>query len=760
LQTLIGQLDKIIYESDGFFIGVLKSGEKISGEYHESDVKHLKGAAITLKGHFVEHKKHGTSFAFETLAVNQNELFFFLNRVVKGFPKKTTADLIEKFGEEGLIDILDNDIERLMDFHGIKKKRLEKIQQRWKQFRALRKLGGFLSPYGVTPALLVMIAGAMKEVKNPVERIKKNPYILTSINGIGFKRADELALKMGIDTLAEIRIGSAMDFALNDYCERQGNSCVEKMILFDQLDQMLELHGKNTLYELVLQVRVSESSIRPLSANRYAPERLYEAEKMLYDTFKRRSKQLHDPIVKDLDIFLSKSDLELGEQQREAVEMINAGHTLFCLVGYAGTGKSTTSRTILDLLATLYDEKEIMTCALSGIASQRIADTTGYTSATIQSLLVKYEEYDTMPFKVMLIDEASMINSMLFARLFSKIDRSCVVILVGDDAQLPPIGAGNVLSDLLSLELSPIVKLTKIYRQSEEQAIALIANDIRQSKVPNYRREYEDFHFRDISISNYYALRHQCTKKELEAIREENSKAILAAIVETAMRYIPKARAYLQAKEISRYLNAFQVITPMKGGLLGTDHLNTLLQEYFNPKPKKKITRGEREFRLMDKVVHIKNENMPSNTLEGFKEGAEESERRIFNGMSGLLFKIDEEEEQLYVIFSNEGVVVRYEYDQLKSHLMLSYALTIHKVQGMEYETIAMPMSFSHFIMLNTKLLYTAITRAKDHCYVIGESQAFESACNRADVTKRDTVLQELGEKSRHSKESTLSGSN
>ncbi len=183
----------------------------------------------------------------------------------------------------------------------------------------------------------------------------------------------------------------------------------------------------------------------------------------------------------------------------------------------------------------------------------------------------------------------------------------------------------------------------------------------------------------------------------------------------------------------------------MKGGLLGTDHLNTVLQDYFNPKAKKLIKRGEREFRLMDKVVHIKNENMPSLTLEGFKEGDEEHDRRIFNGMSGLLFRIDEEEEQFYVMYPNEAVVVRYEYEQLTSHLMLSYALTIHKVQGMEYDVVVMPISFSHFIMLNTKLLYTAITRAKNCCYIIGESGAFETACRRMESTKRDTVLQELG---------------
>ena len=190
------------------------------------------------------------------------------------------------------------------------------------------------------------------------------------------------------------------------------------------------------------------------------------------------------------------------------------------MVGYAGTGKSTTSKAILDLLNIRYENKEIMTCALSGIASQRIADTTGYESATIQSLLVKFEDRDHFPFSVVLIDEASMINSSLFARLVRKISNKAILIVVGDDAQLPPIGAGNVLSDVLTLELAPIVKLTKIYRQSEEQAITLIANDIRQGQVPEYRAKYDDFEFIDISIQNYYSLKNQLSQSELQDLRE------------------------------------------------------------------------------------------------------------------------------------------------------------------------------------------------------------------------------------------------
>ncbi|SFV70129.1 RecD-like DNA helicase YrrC [hydrothermal vent metagenome] len=744
-QTLIGQIDRILFEGDdGFFIAVLKTGEKISGTYYESDIKNIKGSAITLEGEWHIHKKYGKTFKFTAIKVNQNELFFFLTKVVKGFTKKLAADLIEQFGSEELVTILDNDIERLLEVKGIKEKRLKKIQASWKQFRSMRNLGEFLSPFNVSPTLLTTIATAMKDVDEPCSKIKDNPYILTSINGIGFKRADELAMKMGIDAEDENRISAAMDYLLLDYCEANGNSCIAKEQLFSGLDELLGFFEKSYLYEAALVERVGEGSIVVMKNERLSPARLYDAEKFLYETFTKRAKQDSGGYVENLEQFLQSSSLKLGQQQREAVEMINSGASILFLVGYAGTGKSTTSKTILELLNTRYDSKEIMTCALSGIASQRISDTTGFESATIQSLLVKHEDAEKFPYSVVLIDEASMINSTLFARLMSKISNKAIVIIVGDDAQLPPIGAGNVLSDVLTLKLAPIVKLTQIYRQSEDQAITLIANQIRQGEVPQYRGEYEDFEFVDVNIANYYALKNQLTQEELKGLREQNSQDIIAEILHRVVASIEKARYRLNNKLIKEYLNYFQVITPMKGGTLGSNNLNRVLQEYFNPNPKKCIKRGEMEFRLMDKVVHTKNENMPAWHPELFKEGEDANQRRIFNGMSGLLFKIDEDEEQAYVFYPNEDVVVRYEYEELKSHLMLSYALTIHKVQGMEYDIVVIPMSFTHFIMHNTKLIYTAITRAKHRCVIIGESGAFESACRRVDVTRRDTVLLEL----------------
>ncbi|MBN2816992.1 MAG: AAA family ATPase [Campylobacterales bacterium] len=742
--TLIGQIDKILFEDEGFFIAVLKSGEKISGTYYESEVSTIKDSAITLKGHWEEHKKYGKTFKFDSIKVNQNELFFFLNKIIKGFTKKLSAELIEHFGAEELVEILDNDIEKLLEFNGIKEKRLKKIQASWKQFRSMRRLGEFLSPFDVSPALLTTIATAMKDVDEPCKKIKENPYILTHINSIGFKRADELALKMGVEKENEGRISSAMDYVLLNYCEAQGNSCIAKELLFSGLDELLGFSDKRGLYEAALVERVAESSIVMMKNDRVSPARLYDAEKFLYESFKARSKRDNGGFVKDLDAFLSTHELKLGEQQRQAVEVINSGASLLFLVGYAGTGKSTTSKTILNLLNTRFDKKEIMTCALSGIASQRISDTTGYESATIQSLLVKHESADKFPYEVVLIDEASMINSSLFARLMAKISNSAIVIIVGDDAQLPPIGAGNVLSDALTKELAPIVKLTQIYRQSEDQAITLIANDIRRGEIPNYKARYEDFEFINVEIENYYIRKNQLSGDELKNLREENSQNIIAEIVHRVVESIEKARYRLKNKQIKEYLNYFQVITPMKGGTLGATNLNKVLQEYFNPNPKKCVKRGGVEFRLMDKVVHTKNENMTSWSGDGFKLGEESSQRRIFNGMSGLLFKIEEDDEQAFVFYPNEDVVVVYEYEELKSMLMLSYALTIHKVQGMEYDIVVIPMSFSHYIMHNTKLIYTAVTRAKHRCLLIGESGAFESACKKFEVTRRDTVLLEL----------------
>jgi exodeoxyribonuclease V alpha subunit len=663
--------------------------------------------------------------------------------VIKGFTKKLTAELIEKYSQEGLVEILENNVEQLLDVKGMSEKRLERLSNGWKQFRSMRLLGEFLAPFGVTPALLRLIATALKQLDNPIETIKKNPYTLMRIHGIGFKKADEIALNMKLSHNDPRRIQAAMEFTLSEYCDQEGNSCIDKSVLFAKLDGLLNL-GSNAVYEEALLDRIHERSIITLSSGKLALDRIYEAEKFLVDNFKKRSKTSDRIFTEDLNVFLKEHSLNLGEQQRSAVELVNQGCKLLLLVGYAGTGKSTTAKALLDLLNTRYAYESIITCALSGIASQRIKERSGYESATIQSLLVKFEGHDTMPYKVVLVDEASMINSLLFARLVSKIDSDATIIIVGDDAQLPPIGAGSPLSDFISLNIAPTVTLTHIYRQRSDQAIALIANDVRQGVIPEYRETYDDFTFTPVDIANRYLLKQSLSSSEFNEAVQTNTQNILASIAATALVYLPASRQQLETKKIKEYLNHFQVISPMRGNALGVDNLNILLQEYFNPNPKKKIKTHRGEFRLFDKVVHIRNENMPTHTTDEYKEQLESVERRIFNGMCGLLFNINEDDEQLSVYYPNEELIVHYSYENVRDLLTLSYALSVHKVQGMEYENIVMVMSFSHLIMLNTKLLYTAITRAKGHCTIIGESGAFEAACRRLEMTKRQTVIQEL----------------
>lgn len=743
MQTLIGQIEKIIYENDGFFIALLKSGDKVSASYFESSVDHLVGAVVTLKGSWEEHNRYGRSFKAHTLLINQNELFFFLNRVVKGFTKKLTADLIEHYSPEGLIEILENDIKRLLEIKGMNKRRLEKLASGWKQFRSMRELGEFLAPFGVTPSLLRLIAGAMREVNDPIEVIKRNPYQLMRINGIGFKKGDEIARNMGLSENDPRRIQAAMEYTLTEYCEADGNSCIEPDTLFDKLDQLLESEARDYYIEALTE-RIANRSIVRLQSGKLSPQRLYEAETFLQQQFTKRSKYTHPPIVEDLEHFLTERQLSLGEEQFNALKEINNGAGILLLVGYAGTGKSTTSKALLDLLALRYHKSLITTCALSGIASQRIQERSGYGGGTIQSLLIKHESSDFFPYKVVLIDEASMINSTLFARLMAKIDPEAIVIIVGDDAQLPPIGSGNPLSDAIALHLAPTVMLTRIYRQRDDQAIALIANDVRRGIIPDYNADYEDFVFEGINLPDRATLKRTLSPSEFEESIQTLNQHILARIAEVTLEHLPTSRGYLNAKELRNYLGAFQVISPMRGNLLGVDNLNTVLQGYFNPNPKKKINVRDGELRLMDKVVHTKNDNLLSYTPDEFKNGSDPCERRIFNGMCGIIFKINEEDELCFVYYPTEDVIVRYPYEGISEYLNLSYALSIHKVQGMEYDTVVCVISFSHMIMLNTKLLYTALTRAKKKCIVVGEKGAFEIACKRLEHTNRTTVMREL----------------
>jgi exodeoxyribonuclease V alpha subunit len=748
---LTGVLKKVLYKNDEnkYVIAVLENNQKICGTYFDTDIEKIVGEEVILTGNWTTHKKYGVQFEFDTLELKEAELFFFLTKIVKGIGHKFAHELLEKYSEEELIDILNNNPNKLLDFKGIKEKKLEKIVASWQKFKHLRELGSFLAKYGVTSNLITKIYSSLGEVDNLIEKIKDNPYILINIRGIGFKKADEIAKALGIDPRSEFRIMACLNYTLKEFCDNNGNSSIDKYHLYKLLDESLRFNNEEALYEQAISKMLVDEELFVTSENRYALSMLYYAEKNILDFFTRRANEKNRVITANFEDYIVKKEktlgFELSDEQKSAVKLINGGDKTLFLIGYAGTGKSTSSRAILELLEEVVSYDDIMTIALSGIASQRIADTTGYNSSTIQSLLVKHKEKDFFPYKVILLDEASMVNSVTFYQIISKIDDDTVFIIVGDDGQLPAIGAGNILADSIKFELAPICKLTKIYRQNENQAIAVIANDIRKGEVPEYKEEYEDFKFIDVSISNYYAQKNSIAPTEFSDIRSENSELILNNILNISAGYIQEYYGFIKKKNISKALTLFQVITPMKGGLLGVDNLNMQLQKLFNHTKGKAHKTKLYEYKISDKVIHIKNENMKAQTMSMYKSGSSDFlERRVYNGQLGLIIKLDFEEDKCIVLYPNDDMVVFYDFDGLSNLLSLAYCLTIHKTQGMEYDNALIPMSFSHYIMHNTKLLYTAITRAKSMCFIVGEDEAFKSACKKLEITIRESVINDL----------------
>jgi len=749
---LTGVIKRVLFQNKetNFSICVLENEQKICGSYFDTEIEKIIGEEIILTGTWVTHKKYGVQFAFDTLELKEAELFFFLTKIVKGIGKKVAHDLLEKFTDEELVEILNERPNELLGFKGIKEKKLKIIISSWQKFKHLRELGSFLSQYGVTSNLITKIYTQFGEVENLIEYIKKNPYVLISIKGIGFKRADEIAKSLGIDEKSEFRIMACLNYSLREYCDNNGNSSIQKEHLFKLLDDSLGFFNENTLYENAVTKMLSDEDIHQTKADRYSPSMLYFAEKRILEFFKIRQNEGPNPkIVSNFNEYIEKKEKTLGftlsEEQAGAVECINDGDSVLFLIGYAGTGKSTSSRAVLELLQEIVPYDDIICTALSGIASQRISDTTGYNSGTIQSLLVKHKELDFFPYKVILLDEASMVNSVTFYQIISKIHPDCIFIIVGDDGQLPAIGAGNILADSIKYELATICKLTKIYRQNENQAIALIANDIRQGKLPAYNEPYEDFKFINVSIDNYYAMKNSASQHDFSDVRVQNSERILNTILHVASTYIKDLYMLIKEKKISQALTLFQVITPMKAGSLGVENLNMQLQKLFNSSREKSQQTKLYEYKMMDKVIHIKNENMKAKTMNMYKNGSSDFlEKRVFNGQLGMIIKLDFEENKCIVLYPNDDMVVFYDFDMLDSLLSLAYCLTIHKTQGMEYENSLIPMTFSHYIMHNTKLLYTAITRAKKMCYIVGEEDAFKSACKRIETTKRESVINDL----------------
>ena len=768
-KEITGVVKNVTYKNadNGYMVLKTETGTTLCGVFYDADID-LQGVQIKAMGEWQKHKAYGMQFVFDELIILENELFYFLTKVVKGLGRKLATFLIDSMGEERLEHILDTDPDQLLEVKGIKEKKLRKIVGNWQRYRDLKDLSKFLVPLGATHAFVQKVYREFEQDGNIIQNIKDNPYILTQIKGVGFKTADKIGRAMGTEPFDAHRIESCIEYVLFEYTDSNGNSCIAEPLLLNLANGELvsdedDFRIEPEPFRDILKAMVEKEKIVFLKDGKLTSSFLFNAESRIYEAMAERSGWTSPPLVPDIDAYIRKKEEDMGiqfsEEQKEALRTINKGHRVFVLCGYAGTGKSTIARAILDLFRTRHPADTIMCCAVSGIASDRIRKASGYQAQTIYSLIYKHKgEEKEFPYEVLLVDEASMVNTELLYKLILRLKSSSTLILVGDPAQLPPIGAGEPFSDIIERGIAPSVSLTRIYRQSEDKVIAVFANKIREAHIPkDYQSgQYSDFDFVDLSIPNYFALRAKVKKNEMpesefKEMKEKNTIRIFDSLVGIAESYKPLLAEDLRQKNFGGFLTTFQIITPMKGGALGTENLNDELQKLLNTfafHEGKSVELGRVKLAFSDKVVHIQNTNIDCISPADYRKPERHFHKeRIYNGMIGIIIAVDKEDEVLHVFYPADKTIVEYSFDEARDFLRLGYALTIHKVQGSEFKHVLLPMTFSHFIMLNSKLLYTAITRARESITIVGEDYAFRAACRKKEATVRDTVLKLLEEK-------------
>lgn len=736
----------------------------------------LTGLNCILQGNWVKHPKHGEQFDAKVINIDNPGLYYFLTNVVSGIGPQLAKQIIKHYGEAKLTEILENTPEQLLEVKGIKHKKLAKIIESWNKYKSLKRLSDFFSTneVSISSALLLRIYNHFKSSKaDPVQLIKQNPYCLTEVRGIGFKTADKIALQLQIDPYSPLRIKALIDYILLSEASDNGHTYLlyeDLLRLASEYISNKEKTDENRLHSVMKEIILSDEKTYYVEGERVALQGFKYMEQYIENDIKQRIQRLFGNTIskEECEKFIKSKEKELGiklgEKQRLAVEKFSTeGPKVFILCGYAGTGKSTISKILLDYCATVYPKENIITCAFTGMAAKRIRETTGYKGGTIHSLLgynpetggFMYNKDNPLPYDVVLIDEASMINLPLFYSLMRAIKPEATIIMVGDDAQLPPIGEGNVFADLLGKSYIPKVKLDKIYRQSEDSVLTYFASYIRQGEVPDeVYRVYKDFEFLKQDIPNYWGLKKKLSEREMQDKRQELYEEIQKSL-------LARIQGLIQSEDLTglKKIWRIQVITPMKNTILGTKEMNQVLQGMLNSESPKEVEIRGYKLKQFDKVIHLKNQDMVYITENQYKIGRhagrdllelrqdcykEKQQMRVYNGNLGLVWDIDEENEVFIVYYpdlSDEPIFIFYDFDDYKNILDLGYALTIHKVQGNQFDYVVIPFVNAFYIMLNNKLLYTAITRAKKKAILIGQPSAFKRACTNVEEAERNTFL-------------------
>ena len=714
MEKICGTVDTIIFASQDNRFTVLKlSPEKLSTQITVTlnGIAPLIGQLLEIEGEWVKHPKFGQQFkatTYKTVAPTEISGIekFLASGAINGIGPAMAKKIVAEFGEKTL-EIIAKSPNELLKVPGIGKKTAEKISTSYLEQSELTEIMVWLENHGISNTYAGKIFA--KYGSFAIDIMEKDIYrLFQDIEGIGFLTADKLAFNLGIQREDKRRIISGIDYALMQLCNN-GHCCIPEMALVDKTAKILQVN--NQIIFTILKERIDIGSLNTEVVGGETliyPPYLYYAEKKVA-TRLLQLQQATEPLSEDnLSLFIKvwekDNQIQLAQKQKEAIKAC-LHHGVLVLTGGPGTGKTTVIKGILSILKA--QGLKIRLAAPTGRAAKRLSETTGQKALTIHRLLeannlaqddnlqlgFSKDIDDQLDADVIILDEVSMVDIVLMHHFFNAVPDGCRIILVGDTDQLPAVGPGSVLKDIIRSQKVPAIRLDEIFRQAQTSMIIQNAHIINAGRLPDLRKQYSDFVFYELN----------------------DDTSITQKILDLCTKDLPH--------EGFDVLKDVQILSPMHRFLCGVENLNLMLQEQLNPKKNQdELKYSSQTFRVGDKVMHIRNNY----------------QKNVFNGDIGFIQDVNNK--KLTVDYFDH--IVTYEKNEL-NELTLAYASSVHKSQGSEYKVVIIPLSTSHYIMLQRNLLYTAITRAKQKVIIIGSKKALMTAIQSNRTQKRYTLLAE-----------------
>jgi exodeoxyribonuclease V alpha subunit len=717
LVHLQGQIERITYnnEENGYTIARVKVyGQKDLVTVVGNFMSPMAGEILKMTGEWANHPQYGEQFKVVQYKTTVPASVYGIEKylgsgLIKGIGPIMAKRMVKQFGEQTL-EVIDIDIKKLVEVDGIGKKRIGMIKKAWEDQKEIREVMVFLQAHGVSSGYATKI---FKQYgNNSIGVVRENPYRLaTDVFGIGFITADRIAEKLGFAKDSEVRAEAGILYVLNQLSDEGhvyypyeplvekckeilqvarevivrafGTIALDKRIIIEDLNDSVDEFRENNKAVYLAKYHLSETSIATRLKN------LINTPKFIREINTGKALQW---VQKQLSI-------TLAEKQIAAITCA-IKNKVMVITGGPGTGKTTIINAILKVFSGL--GIKAMLAAPTGRASKRMSEATGHEAKTIHRMLeysmqkggFQKDDKDTLDCDLLVVDEASMIDTILMHHLLKAIPPHATFIVVGDVNQLPSVGAGNVLKDVMQSGAVPVVELNEIFRQAKESLIIVNAHKINNGIIPPLKgaQPKDDFYF----------------------IEQENPEEVLQIIVELVKKRIPHRFGFNAADDI-------QVLTPMHKGVVGTNNLNVELQKALNPS-REGIMRGNRDLRVNDKVMQIRNNY----------------DKEVFNGDIGRITSIKQEEQEVTILF--DGREVSYDYSEL-DEIVLAYAVSVHKSQGSEYPAVIIPLLTQHYVLLQRSLIYTAVTRGRELVVIVGMKKALAIGVKNDRTRKRFTYL-------------------